>query len=77
MRAGELQTARSFSLHGAGVQAARRHPGRRMKRRELPRLWRLARRLLSGNGMDALYIGIAAAFFAASWAFVVACDRLS
>jgi len=27
--------------------------------------------------MDALYIGIVIVFFAASWAFVMACDRLS
>jgi len=27
--------------------------------------------------MDILYVGIAVAFFAASWAFVAACDRLS
>jgi len=27
--------------------------------------------------MDALYIGIVIVFFAASWAFVVACDRLA
>jgi len=27
--------------------------------------------------MDVLYVGIAVAFFAASWALVLACDRLS
>jgi hypothetical protein len=30
-----------------------------------------------GIGMDALYVGIAVAFFVASWALVVACGRLS
>jgi hypothetical protein len=36
---------------------------------------RLARR--KGTPMDVLYLGLTVGFFLVSWAFVVACDRLS
>jgi hypothetical protein len=36
---------------------------------------RRARR--KGNPMDVLYLGLTVGFFLVSWAFVVACDRLS
>lgn len=35
---------------------------------------RLGRR--RGTRMDALYLGLTIGFFALSWAFIVACDRL-
>jgi len=56
-------------VHGA-IGLAGRRP-------RIPERGQMARRLHCGGGMDALYIGIVIAFFAASWAFVVACDRLA
>jgi hypothetical protein len=29
------------------------------------------------NGMDLLYLGLTVGFFALSWAFIVACERLA
>ena len=64
-------------MHGTGVQAARSGRADQCPSPGLHGLCPLARRLHYGRCMDAVYVGIAIAFFAASWAFVVACDRLA
>ena len=76
MRATDLQTGGSFSLHGAGVQAARCNRAGGPKAAN-SRAWAAGMASALRGGMDALYIGIVIAFFAASWAFVVACDRMA
>ena len=77
MGAGGLQTCGSFSLHEAFMQAATFHRCRAPVGRGRAGVSSLARWLHYGRCMDALYVGIAVAFFLCSWGLVVACDRLS